>query len=186
MATRCYCADKDRNYAGYVKPEPQLADRPWTVSLIALFQGSLACYLLYFTATACLDPPAKLGYLRSALRLLVGRTDYRSYAKFSKADISVRLFFFATAALGAAVYCAVTGWGLWRLKKWARHSVSGICGIEVIYWLRSFLFFGIAGGFSRAPQSALQPVYIVFFIEAMIFMTLTFYGGVAEAFGEVE
>jgi hypothetical protein len=48
------------------------------------------------------------------------------------------------------------------------------------------MWFGLGGGFSRAPSSALQPIYIVVFIQVTICMTLMFYGGVAEAFGEIE
>jgi len=163
----------------------QQSQRPLAVTVIASFQWFVACYLLYFAANACLDPSANLGDLRSALRLFIGRTDHQSYAKVSHADLLAPLVVLTITALAIVSYSAITGWGLWRLKKWARHSVAGICGMEAIFWLRSFLYFGMAGGFSRVPQSKLQPVFIVFYTEVMIFMTLTFYGGVAEAFGEL-
>ncbi len=165
---------------------PTPAERPLTVTLIALFQVSLATYLLYFATLACLDPPNNLGLLRSALRLLIGRTDSRSYAGSPHDEIVVDLFFMVAAALGIAVDSAITGWGLWRLKKWARHSVAGQYGMLLVLWARSFLYFGFYGGFSRVLASRLQPVYIVVFVEALICLTLWLHGGVAEAFGEAE
>jgi hypothetical protein len=141
---------------------------------------------LYFAAIAYLNPPGNLGLLRSALRLLIGRTDYRSYAGRPHEEVALDLVIMTVAALAIATYCLVTGWGLWRLKKWARHSVVGEYGTMVVLWARSFFYFGVAGGFSGVPSSALQPLYIVVFVEALICLTLIFRGGVAEAFGEVE
>jgi len=169
-----------------VQAPPTPADRPVAVTLIALFQGTLATYLLYFATIAYLNPPEHLGLLRSALRLLIGRTDARSYAKSAHEEIAMDLFFMVVAALGVAAYSAVTGWGLWRLRTWARHSVAGEYGMMAVLWARSFLYFGMGGGFSRVPATALQPIYIVILLEAMISLTLSFHGGVAEAFGEVE
>jgi uncharacterized membrane protein (DUF2068 family) len=160
--------------------------RPLAVTVIALFQGFLASYFLYFVTFAYLNPPNNLGSLRAALRLLVGRTDPRSYVRSPHEEIALDLFLFSIAALVIAAYGAITGWGLWKLEKWARHYVAGGYGVMALLWARSFLFFGVFGGFSRVPAATLQPIYIVVFIEAMISMTLVFHGGVAEAFGEVE
>jgi hypothetical protein len=156
------------------------------VTLIALFQGSLAIYLLYVATLAYLNPADNLTLLRSGLRILIGRTDIYSYARSSHAEIMMDLLCMMVLALGIAAYGVTTGIGLWQLRKWARHSVAGEYGMMVVLWARSFLFFGVSGGFSRVPAAVLQPVCIVIFVEAMICMTLLFHGGVAEAFGEVE
>lgn len=96
------------------------------------------------------------------------------------------LFFFSVAGIGVGAYSAANCWGLWRLKKAARHAVVAEYGAMLLMWARGFLFFGAGGGFSRVLPSKLQPVYMVILVEAMICLTLLYHGGVASAFGEVE
>ncbi len=166
---------------------PKPPKRPISVSLIALLQGTLAAYLVYSVAFAYLDPPTNLGSLRAALCLLLkGQTRYRSYAESSHGEIAPDLFLFSAGALILAADGAVTGWGLWRLKKWARHLVASQYGGMLILWARGFLYFGAFGGFTRVPAATLQPTYIVVAIEAIVCTTLLWHGGVAEAFGEVD
>jgi len=154
--------------------------------VIALFQAALAAYFLYFVTIALMNPPDNLGFLRSAVRLLIGRTDRFSYVGSPHEVIAIDLFFLVAAALVIAAYSAVAGWGLWRLKTWARHSVASQYGIMVVLWARAFILFGIFGGFQRVSASELQPLYIVIFTETMICLTLLFNGGVDEAFGQVD
>jgi hypothetical protein len=168
-----------------VRTPLQAAERPFVVTVIALFQAALAAYFIYCVSIALLNPRDNLGFLRSAVRLPIGRTDRFSYVGRPHEEIALDLFCLVAAALAIAAYSAITGWGLWRLKKWARHSVAGD-GITVVLWARACLYFGIFGGFHRVSASELQPLYIVLFIEAMICMTLLFHLGVAEAFGEVD
>jgi hypothetical protein len=169
-----------------VRTPLQAAKRPIVVTVIALFQAALAAYFIYCVSIALLNPPDNLGFLRSAVRLPIGRTDRFSYVRRPHEEIALDLFCLVAAALAIAAYSAITGWGLWRLKKWARHSVAGVYGITVVLWARALLYFGIFGGFHRVSASELQPLYIVIVIEAIICMTLLFHLGVAEAFGGVD
>jgi hypothetical protein len=71
--------------------------------VIALFQAALAAYLLYFVTIALLNPPDNLGFLRSAVRLLIGRTDRLSYVGSPHEVIAIDLFFLVGAALISSI-----------------------------------------------------------------------------------
>lgn len=156
------------------------------MTAISLFQWALAAYCSFFTTLALLNPRSNLGLLRSALRLLEGGTDYFSYANVPGEEIVIELFFLGVIALTIAVCSVVTGWGLWKLKAWARHSTMAQYGAMLLMWTRCFLNFAVGAAFSLAPSINLHPVYWVILIEATIFLTMRFHLGVAESFGEEE
>jgi hypothetical protein len=146
--------------------------------VIAVFQWALSAYLLGFVGLACFDPAQNTSLLRSAMMVLIGRWDWqqRPYSKVTEMEVT---FFFLTAvALTVAIYSAITGWGLFRLRRWARRAVASEYGALLILWARAFFYFGVGGGFGRVPVAKLQPVYIVMMIEATIFMAMMTYGGV--------
>jgi len=154
------------------------------VSLIAIIQWSVAGYLLFFVGLTLINPVNNLSSLESAFHAVTGLTF--THIQSSKEDIFVELLVLCALSIFLALGSAIAGWGLWRLKKWARHALIVEYGVSLVFWARGFLFFGVGGGFSHVPQSALQSVYILIAIEALIFLTLLLSGGIAEAFGEIE
>jgi hypothetical protein len=165
---------------------PPRIKRPLAVTLIAIFQFGLAAYVLFFIALACMKPEANLILLFRALGSLGLNMRTRPPWPGSHADIKFELFFCVARAVPVAVYGLATAWGLWRLKKWARHTVVAVYAVELAFFLRFFIFFGFSGGFSHVPYRVLQPVYLVVYFEVLIVLMLLYYGNVAEAFGEAD
>lgn len=79
--------------------------------------------------------------------------------------------FAITLPLAAAYYC-VTGFGLLRLKRWARNALMLTSGATVLLWARRFLFDYALGRATLKTDLQQQSVYAVMCLDAIIFLYL--------------
>ncbi len=82
-----------------------------------------------------------------------------------------------------ATYRLIVGAGLLGLKKWARHLLIATSGVTVLIWLRGITIRQWALGESLfRDELARETVYAVIVLNAVIFLCLTVYPDVVEAF----
>ena len=161
-----------------IQPKP-----PLVVTVIAAFQLVLGAYLFYFLVIAWIDL-GNLALLDHAIDRVWGfRTQPRSPGE-TLGEIKIDRIFSSFLAVLSLKFLLISGWGLLKLKPWARHSVAGEYGLFTFLGVRALFFFTAVKGASRLSQDAMQPVYLRIFLSGMICLTLLLYGGVAEAFGE--
>jgi len=76
-----------------------------------------------------------------------------------------------TLPLAAAYYCA-TGFGLLRLKIWARNVLMLSSAATVLLWARRFLFDYALGRATLKTDLQQQSIYAVMCVDAIIFLCL--------------
>ena len=156
---------------------PMARIRPYPITLIALFQFFGAGLIMLVVLFTCFDPDA-----HSA-----SRKDIQTFIFIVTRHNLVPGILIPYIMPLVAAYLIATGWGLWRLQKWARHILMGTSGLTVLLWLRAFLVREWAFGDQILPDPwARQTVYTVILLNALIFGCLTFYPDVARAFKEEE
>ena len=146
---------------------PPRSQRPLAVTLIAIFQFAKGGFLFVLTALAWIDP-ARFPDLRLAMRIAI----------YIAARSNPPAFLLPLVA----IYSATIGWGLWRLKKWARNILAATCGLSVALWVRYFLF-NLAFQDHVLDAQQRQAVYMLMFLDALVFIYLALYDGVPQAFG---
>jgi len=151
-----------------------VVQRPTAVTAIALYQFFKAWFLLVVTAVVLLAPDMEWG---ATFREMV----------FVASHGGSRIGLF-TPVIG--IYAAVVGAGLWGLKKWARRVLIVSSGLTVARWIRYLsINWAVRGtlmsGRSLTPGYEQQSVFALLFVDALIFLYLALYDGVAEAFGQI-
>lgn len=151
---------------------PQLRTRPRTITLIASFQFCKAGFLFALFALIWIHPDMKFG----------SETFWEIvYAASSGAGKP------STLTPVIAIYAAVVGWGLWSLQRWARNLFMVTSGVSAIAWVRYLaLNWAMGGTLGRQlkPGFEQHSVYLLVFLDVLIFFCLKFGPYVAEAFGE--
>lgn len=147
------------------------------MTVVALIQFVGASVLIMIVLSTLLDPGANLASQRWVATLVYLLTR-RNMAQNSLIPIVMPL---------AAAYLIATGYGLWTLRKWARHIVVGTSGLTVILWLRAILVREWAMGDRLFANSwARQVAYATILLNAFICGSLILYPEVARAFSEEE
>jgi hypothetical protein len=147
--------------------------RPAPVTLIALGHFCAAGFVLLIVFVTVLDPDA---HVNSNLVVQV-----ISYLITRHNIVSAGIFSIVMPAI--AGYLAVTGWGLWSLQKWARRLVMATSGLTVALWARALLMREWALGESLfRDELARNTAYALMLINAVIFLCLTLYPDVVQAF----
>jgi hypothetical protein len=131
-----------------VSRQPQRVRRPLPVSLVALFQFSkagfflLAAALLYFAPYAVrdshLDISGFTAFISADGSAMVSLAADQLYGR-NPLGLSVRVLAAIFILLGC--WLVYMGWGLWRLKSWARTTRIGVSAIQAILALRLLLVY---------------------------------------------
>jgi hypothetical protein len=148
------------------------AKRPFAVTLIALFQFAKAVFLLIAARELGVDPTRQM-----------------------RSPLTVQALMYIAAHGNArgvlvpivATYIGVVGWGLWRLKQWARNLLMVTSAVTVAVWIRRLVLVDWA---LKSPtlksELARQSVYIVLLMDALVFAYLAFDLHTIEAFAKNE
>jgi hypothetical protein len=145
-------------------------DRPFPLTVIALFQFAKAWFLLTVVAIARFAPEALRSF--AALPALL-------YFAAHGRDTRGPLLPFV------AFYVGLIGLGLWRLWGWARRSLVFSSGVMIGLWAWRLLNDWKAGAQTLKTPLEEQTVYFLLFIDAVIVLYLAFYDDVSRAFEEV-
>jgi hypothetical protein len=159
-------------------PPSGLNNRPFTVTLIALFQFCKAGFLVVLLVLIGIYPDMRFG--SETFWEIV----YVASNGAGKPGLLTPLI---------AIYAAVIGWGLWSLNKWARNLLMVTSGLSALRWVR---YFGMNWAVSGTEVSRTFPslksgfeqqsVYLLVALEVLVFCCLAFGPDVAEAFGRNE
>ena len=147
--------------------EPSI--RPLPVTILAMIQFAKAGFLLSVALLPGMGAESGIASIQDFRDLLF----LASHGKDPKGLLIV-LF---------GIYAAVIGWGLWRLKRWARNSLVLSSGLMLLFWLAhhdfgtSILFMP---GISGVEQ---QTVYVLLLLDFTIFTYLKFHDATARSFG---
>jgi hypothetical protein len=145
-------------------------DRPFGVALIAALQFGRAGVLLAVTAAAFLFPDAGRGLRRFTLMV--------AYIAANGAQPPMVLLPLW------AIFLAAIGWGLWRLKKWARWILLTSYGVLVVRWVTALLWDDWAMGETTLHTAMARiAVWTVILSDAVIFLYLV-QSQIRDAFGE--
>ena len=143
--------------------------RPLPVTIVAMVQFAKAAFLLTVGMMPFLGDESGLASIPDFRDLLF----LASHGKDPK-GLPIVLF---------GVYAAVVGWGLWRLKRWARNSLVFSSGLMLLFWLAHHDFgtsLLIMPGISGVEQ---QTVYVLLLLDGAIFAYLKFHDETAKSFG---
>jgi hypothetical protein len=144
-------------------------ERPFPVTLIALFQFAKAWFLLLVVVIARVVP--------DALRSVPGLSAFLYFAAHGRDTRGPLL-----PLVGVSV--ALIGCGLWRLWRWARRSLIFSSGLMVALWAYRFFNDWTAGQVTFRTPLEEQAVYFLVFLDLVIVAYLAFYDGVPQAFEE--
>jgi hypothetical protein len=143
--------------------QPQIArPRPFPVTLIALFEFSIAAFLLYIFIGA----------------LAVHAANHASSIHDLILDDPDTMTFIMPASI--AFHMAV-GWGLWALKEWARLARIGLSIVNPWNYWQWGSFYVIECIPKRHPEP--RTAYVVIFVDLLILCCLAFYPDIAKTFG---
>ena len=135
--------------------------RPFAIFMIALFQICRGIFIAGVMLSSFLIPDADIT---------------------SRIEVKVATFILArqnltspvlviTLPLAAAYYC-LTGFGLLRLKRWARNALMLTTGATVLLWSRRFQFDYALGRITLKTDLQQQSIYAVMCVDAIIFLYL--------------
>jgi len=144
-------------------------DRPFPLSVIALFQFAKAWFLLTVVAIARFAPEALRSF--AALPALL-------YFAAHGRDTRGPLLPFV------AFYVGLIGLGLWRLWGWARRSLVFSSGVMIVLWALRLLVDWKDGMQTLNTPFAEEMVYFLVFIDVAIVLYLAFHDDVSRAFDE--
>jgi len=144
--------------------------RPTSVTYVAVFQFLKAWFLLLVTIVSFSNP----SIIKSG-GTLAGMVFLAAHGKNPR-GFAIPLF---------ALYSCIVGFGIWRLKNWARNSLMITSGMTVALWIRLLTLFDWAFG-EHTLKTPLQQqiVYSLILMDAVVFYVLWMGDGVREAFGE--
>jgi hypothetical protein len=156
--------------------------RPGVITFVAAIQILRAAVALCIGLAIWAFPNSGLDSL-IGVKALAYLSAHHELAPRTVAPFTMTLF---------AAYLALTGCGLWNLKKWARNALLLTSGLTVILWVRYFALdsmirnsdIGDALGPSPISKAALSLITIVILLDALVFCCLAFYPDVEKAFVE--
>lgn len=132
---------------------PLLTKRPGSIKAI--------CYFYWFN-TVILGAIGLISVLMAIGPLLTGAIT------LSEMAVSTSEILFVSGILGLAVILvalaivfAIVGWGLWRLKNWARYAAIAVSSIMVALGLISCFLASLSGEFGLFPSLALHGLVLV-------------------------
>jgi hypothetical protein len=144
-------------------------ERPFPVTVIAHFQFVKAAFLLGVAALLQFVPDAV-----HSMPLLP--------------------FFLYVAAHGrdthgfllpiAGLFVGFVGYGLWRLKPWARRSLIVSTAFMLILWGHRFFTDRMEGVVTLKTPHEQQTVAMVLFLDAVVFLYMVAYDDIPRAFGK--
>jgi hypothetical protein len=141
------------------------AARPLSITLVSGFQVLKAGYLLFLFA--------------ECWRVLLA---FPGPGKFNDVDLLFRDLLILLLPVGA-VYSLVIGWGLWRMRPWARKML--IAAIVSCWMNGSFSFNGpLFGGGIFIVSWQDRTLICVLLVDLLLYGCLAWYPNVREAFGE--
>jgi len=144
-------------------------DRPFPLTVIALFQFAKAWFLLTVVAVARFAP--------DALRAFTALPALLYFAAHGRDTRGPLLPF-------AAFYVGLIGVGLWRLWGWARRSLVFSSGVMIALWAWRLLIDWKDRTQTLNTPFAEETVYFLVFIDVAIVLYLAFYDDVSRAFDE--
>lgn len=146
-------------------------DRPVAITAIAMFQFAKAWFLLLVVMVLRYAPEAMQHFpaLPQAIYFAAHGRDTHGYL---------------LPVIG--VYVAVTGWGLWRLQRWARRSLIASSGLMLAIWAHRFYLDWSQGETTLTSPLAQHTVTLVLFLDAVVLLYLVCYDDVRLAFAESE
>ena len=144
-------------------------ERPVPLTVIAYFQFAKAAFLLGVAALLQLFPDA----VRSMPLL-----PFLLYAAAHGRDTHGYLL----PVVG--VFIAIVGYGLWRLKPWARRSVIASTGLMLVVWAHRFYVDEIDGISTLKTPLEQKTVAMVLFLDAVVFLYMVAYDDIPRAFGK--
>jgi uncharacterized membrane protein (DUF2068 family) len=131
-----------------VSTPPERVRRPLPVSLVALYQFSKAGFLLLVAALLSFDPYAVrdshldisgfTAFIAADGSTMVALAADQLYGR-NPLGLSVRVLAASFVFLGC--WLVYIGWGLWRLKAWARKTRIGVSAIQALFALRLLLVY---------------------------------------------
>ncbi len=143
---------------------PSETSRPFSVSLVAGFQVFKAGFLLL--------------YFAQSWRILL------AFPKPGKIDdISLFRYVFILSLPVVAIYSLAIGYGLWRMRRWARQALM----ITIIncWMIGSVSFNGpLLGAGIFMDNWETEALIGALILDLLIYGCLAWYPGVADAFGE--
>lgn len=84
----------------------------------------------------------------------------------------------------AGVFVGIVGYGLWRLKPWARRSVIASTGLMLIVWAHRFYLDEMDGVTTLRSPLEQKTVAMVLFLDAVVFLYMVAYDDIPRAFGK--
>lgn len=155
----------------YAKPGGPAVDRPFPVTLIAWFQFAKAWFLLLVAFVS--------KYVPDAVRAVPTLPAFVYVAAHGRNTNGYLL-----PAIG--IYMGIVGWGLWRLKRWARRSLVASTGLMMAIWAYRFAADWAAGETTLKTPLEQQTVTVLLFLDAVIFFYLVIHDDVPLAFARSE
>jgi hypothetical protein len=154
-------------------PDPALTDRlypsrPFSVTLLSIFQFSKAVFLIMVAALAWLG-------LADTLSTIPRLHDLIFLAAHGKDPHGLLLL-----ALG--IYGAFVGQGLWNLKRWARNSLFYNALFMLVFWFMHQDFGTKLILMPGAERVEHETIYVLLLIDSAIFIFLTFHSDAAHSF----
>ena len=144
-------------------------ERPFPVTVIAHFQFLKAAFLLGVAAL--------LQFIPDAIH-----------------SMPLLPFFLYVAAHGrdthgfllplAGLFVGFVGYGLWRLKPWARRSLIVSTGLMLIVWGHRFFVDQMDDVVTLRTPHEQQTVAMVLFLDAVVFLYMVAYDDIPRAFGK--
>jgi hypothetical protein len=177
-----------------VSRQPQSVRRPLPVSFVALLQFSKAGFFLLAAAFSYFDPYA----VRDS------HVDISGFTAFISADGSAMVSLAANLLYGrnplglpisvlAAIFIFLgcwlvyIGWGLWRLKSWARKTRIGVSVMQALLALRLLLVYLPLEGNEQSPRPTSgqwRDFGILLLLNLLIIFYLLLNTDVLHAFGK--
>lgn len=144
-------------------------DRPFPVTVIAGFQFLKASFLFGVAAMLQFFPDA----VRSMPLL-----PFLLYAAAHGRDTHG----FLLPVVG--FFIVIVGYGLWKLKPWARRSLIASTGLMMVVWAVRFFEDKVDGIVTLKTPYEQKTVTMVLFLDAVIFLYMVAYDDIPRAFGK--
>jgi hypothetical protein len=148
--------------------DPEI-ERPFPVTVIAHFQFVKAAFLLGVAALLQFVPDAIHSMPLLPFLLYVAAHGRDTHG-----------FLLPIAGL----FVGFVGFGLWRLKPWARRSLIVSTGFMLVVWGHRFFADRMDGIVTLKTPHEQQTVAMVLFLDAVVFLYMVAYDDIPRAFGK--
>jgi hypothetical protein len=165
-------SQQDTGQLRYLSIHPGIdrkSERPFPITVIAHFHFAKAIFLLGVAFLLLLFPDAT--HVLPLLPFLI-------YAAAHGRDTHG----FLLPIVG--VFVAIVGYGLWRLKPWARRSLIISTALMLTVWGHRFFVDQMDGIVTLKTPLEQKTVAIVLFLDAVFFLYMVAYDDITRAFGK--